>query len=136
MPPGGRRMRRGRRGGGGGGPTPILGVIEPALLLLLRKGPTHGYGLISSLPEIGLGDYPIDPSTIYRVLRDLEARGLVVSRWDSEATSGPPRRVYELTPACGAYLAEWMTDLRATHQVLNRLLGVYDDAAEKSQRRT
>jgi len=120
-------MRRGGRGGGG--PTPILGVIEPALLLLLRKGPTHGYGLISSLPEVGLGNYPIDPSTIYRVLRDLEARGLVVSRWDSEVTSGPPRRVYELT-ACEAYLAQWMNDLHATHRVLSRLLGVYDETVE------
>jgi len=125
MPPGGRRMRRGRRGGGG--PRPILGVVEPALLLLLHKGPTHGYGLINGLPEVGLGDYPIDPSTVYRVLRDLEAKGLVVSTWDSQVTSGPPRRVYQLTPACEAYLAEWMTDLSATDRVLSRLLEVYDE---------
>ncbi len=128
MPRGGRHMRRGRHAGGG--PTQIPGVIEPALLLMLHKGPTHGYGLINDLHRVGLGEYPIDPSTVYRVLRDLEGRGLIVSAWDSAVTSGPPRRVYQLTPDCEAYLAAWMRDLRATHDVLARLLAVYDETME------
>ena len=130
MPGGGRHMRRGRHGRGG--PTQILGVIEPALLLLLHRGPTHGYGLISGLDEVGLGEYPIDPSTVYRVLRDLEGRGLIASAWDNEVTSGPPRRVYQLTPDCEAYLAAWMRDLRATHDVLARLLVAYDETVATS----
>ncbi len=57
-------------------------------------------------------------------------RGLIVSAWDSAVTSGPPRRVYQLTPDCEAYLAAWMRDLRATHDVLARLLAVYDETME------
>jgi len=130
MPPGGRR--RHRHHGPGGQPRQIRGFIEPALLLLLRGGPKHGYGLINGLNEVGFEDYPIDSSTIYRILRDLEAEGMIVSTWDSEVTSGPPRRVYQITPAGEDYLSIWIADLRATKCTLQRYLEAYDKSIGKS----
>lgn len=129
MPPGQRhRGARGGRGGRGGGvyPQRIRRFVEPALLLLLHIRPSHGYGLIEGLQTVGFGNYPVDPSAIYRILRQLEAAGMVTSRWDTEATAGPPRRVYCLTEAGDRCLASWVADLRATDSILHRFLDAYD----------
>ncbi len=70
-----RRRTRGRR---------TVRMLEPALLLLLHHGPAHGYTLLEQLREFGLGD--LNPSAVYRVLRDMEAKEWVTSTWDEEQT--------------------------------------------------
>jgi len=126
VPP--RRMRRRGRHGPGPQPRQIRGFIEPALLLLLHRGATHGYDLIDGLEDIGFEGYPVDPSTVYRILRNLEAQGMIVSSWDHETTFGPPRRVYRITPAGEAYLSAWVADLKATDRILHGFLKAYDDS--------
>jgi len=102
MPPGRGRGRGGRHGGGAHGrgaqPRRIRRLLEPALLHLLRTGPQHGYALVGGLEGLGLGAYPTDLSGVYRILRDLEAMGAVVSHWDEASSGGPARRIYKLTP--------------------------------------
>ena len=102
--------------------------VEPTLLLLLHYGPAHGYTLIEHLGEYGLAD--IDPSAIYRVLRDMEDRGWVISSWQEEQTRGPPRRVYRLTPEGDQYLAWWIAGLEQTRQVVDRFLQSYNEHME------
>jgi len=70
-------------------------LVEPALLAFLQRENLHGYGLIEKLENIGLGS--INPSVVYRILRDYEEINLVESDWDEEASQGPPRRVYSIT---------------------------------------
>lgn len=70
-------------------------LVEPALLAFLQEEDLHGYALLEKLDTLGLGS--INPSVIYRILRDYEEIGLVLSKWDSEGTQGPPRRVYAIT---------------------------------------
>ena len=52
--------------------------VEPSLLLLLRERPLHGYELIERLPEV-VGEGRVDVGNLYRLLRALEAEGLVSS---------------------------------------------------------
>lgn len=125
-------MPRGRRrrgmGGKGGGPCPtrISRFMEPCLLLLLHRGSSHGYSLQDELKEFGFAEAPVDPSVVYRILREMEAQGLVASAWDTEG-SGPPRRVYQLTPQGNQYLAQWVADLRETDRVLHGFFGAYEE---------
>src|SRR6516165_4348646 len=65
---------------------------EPALLLLLRERPRHGYELIELLPELAGGDR-IDVGNLYRVLRALESEGIVESEWHGDLP-GPAKRTY------------------------------------------
>lgn len=68
--------------------------LRPALLLLLREQPGHGYDLLERLRTLGFaGD---DPGGLYRALRRLEHDGLVASSWES-SEAGPDRRSYRLT---------------------------------------
>ncbi len=122
-----RGRRRRRMGGGGGGPCPtrIYRFMEPCLLLLLHRSSSHGYSLQDELKEFGFAEAPVDPSVVYRALREMEEQGLLTSTWDTEG-SGPPRRVYRLTAQGDQYLAQWVADLRETDRVLHDFFAAYD----------
>jgi len=92
-----RAVGKGRRSAQGKRPRRIRRFLEPALLLLLHSGPNHGYGLVEGLRNLGLESYPTDISAVYRILYDLEAKGLLTSGQSADESAGPPRRVYALT---------------------------------------
>ena len=125
-------MPRGRRrrgvGGRGSGPCPtrIYRFMEPCLLLLLHRSSSHGYSLQDELKEFGFAEAPVDPSVVYRALREMEEQGLLTSAWDTEG-SGPPRRVYQLTAQGNQYLAQWVADLQETDRVLHSFFDAYDE---------
>jgi len=102
------------------------------LLLLLHRGSSHGYSLQEELKEFGFEEAPIDPSMVYRALREMEAQGLVTSDWDTEG-SGPPRRVYRLTALGDQYLAECVADLREMDRVLHSFFDAYDQHMEEGE---
>jgi PadR family transcriptional regulator PadR len=105
--------------------------VEPTLLLLLHYGPAHGYTLIEQLHEHGLGD--MDPSAVYRALREMEAQGWVVSTWDEEGSQGPPRRVYHLTALGDEMLGRSAQDLQVTRQTIDHILGRYARHMEEDE---
>ena len=82
---------------------------EPALLVLLANGPTHGYELLERLPEL-VGDDRVDVGNVYRALRALEDEGLVVSEWRADLP-GPTKRTYTLTAEGRAVLDSWLRSL-------------------------
>ena len=116
MPWGGRGFGRRRR---------IISFLQPCLLVLLRRDQAHGYSLLNDLAEFGFDPEWLDPSLVYRALREMEALGLVTSEWSDESL-GPQRRVYRITPAGEEYLAHWIADLRRTRREIDALLTAYD----------
>jgi len=95
-------------------------LIEPALLAFLQKEDLHGYALLEKLDSLGLGS--VNASVIYRILRDFEDVGLVRSYWDSEATQGPPRRVYSLAEDGKAALDLAFASLKETKSRIELIL--------------
>jgi len=85
--------------------------LEVCLLLLLYDNVGYGYGLIEQLEDFGFNAEDLNVSTLYRTLRQMEARGQVVSSW-SEGGPGPRRRVYELTPEGKNNLEAWILRLK------------------------
>lgn len=130
MPRGGRRWRGGQRGDAC--PRRINRFLEPCLLMLLHYNEAHGYELLEGLKQFGFEQNPVDSSTVYRMLRELEKRGLVTSRWDTGG-AGPARRLYRLTEEGDHYLAWWVDDLRETDRVLHHFLQRYDTHMEVHQ---
>jgi poly-beta-hydroxybutyrate-responsive repressor len=96
---------------------------EPAVLLLLSRGPTHGYELLERLPEL-LGDERVDVGNVYRALRALEEEGLVVSEWQADLP-GPAKRTYTLTDEGRAALDTWLDALESLRDGLTAFV---DDA--------
>ncbi|MBN1139012.1 MAG: helix-turn-helix transcriptional regulator, partial [Anaerolineae bacterium] len=116
MPGGHRRWRD--EDSAGACPRHIHRFLEPCLLLLVHCNEVHGYELVNNLNPFGFEQNPVDASTIYRFLRELEERGFVSSRWDT-SNAGPARRVYHATEEGDHYLACWVQDLRETDRVLH-----------------
>jgi PadR family transcriptional regulator PadR len=112
----GRRRRRRR----------VLQFLQPCLLLLLRRGEAHGYVLLSELERFGFDAERLDPSLVYRALREMEDEGWVQSHWDEES-QGPRRRVYSLLQEGEQQLTFWIDDLRRTREEINQLLIAFED---------
>lgn len=87
--------------------------VEPALLVLLAERPMHGYDLLERVPELTGEERGVDLGNLYRVLRALEADGLVRSEWNADVP-GPAKRVYELTDEGRTVLDRWAEGLRRT----------------------
>ena len=115
------RGRRGKHRHAPGGH--VRSFIQPRLLFLLARNPTHGYELMEQLNE-GEGA-AIDTALLYRTLNRFEADGLVSSAWDTEVP-GPARRVYEITADGLEYLHAWAVQIRRTRQRLDRFLQEYE----------
>ncbi|MGH9151961.1 MAG: PadR family transcriptional regulator [Acidimicrobiales bacterium] len=91
-------------------------AVRAWLVLLLEQRPGHGYDLLGRLKRMGL---VATPGQVYRALRFLDDAGLVTQAWDSHAT-GPPRRVYTLTPAGRHVLGTFAPGLRQEARSLDR----------------
>jgi PadR family transcriptional regulator PadR len=73
----------------------MRGAGPIAVMQLLAGGEKYGYELVESLSRTSNGVLAMGQSTLYPLLYNLEAKGLVQSRLDE---TGPrPRRFYRLT---------------------------------------
>jgi poly-beta-hydroxybutyrate-responsive repressor len=99
--------------------------VEPSLLLLLRERPLHGYELIDRLPEV-VGEGRVDVGNLYRLLRSLEAEGVVSSEWSAELP-GPAKRTYELTADGRSLLDRWAEALREAQTDVQSFLDRYEE---------
>jgi PadR family transcriptional regulator len=84
--------------------------LQPCLLLLVLERPGYGYDLAARLKPLGITE---DAASIYRALRLLEHEGAVTSSWRM-STTGPARRVYQLTEAGRRRLRQWVTAFEDT----------------------
>jgi len=98
--------------------------LRPAVLLLLRENPAHGYDLLERLQPLGFRRS--DPGGLYRTLRALEEQGLVRSAWE-RSDGGPDRRIYEITRAGGEELHQLTAQLGAGRDVLDTFLSRYSE---------
>jgi PadR family transcriptional regulator, regulatory protein PadR len=101
---------------------------EPALLLLLRERPAHGYDLMERLPEL-TGEDRVEMGNLYRLLRALEEEGLVSSEWDA-TTPGPAKRRYAITETGTRLLEQWVDALRRSQERTNGFLERYKRGEE------
>jgi PadR family transcriptional regulator PadR len=106
-------------------PRRTKSFVQPALLLLLGRGEGHGYALIEGLKELGLADESLNPTVVYRGLREMEERGWVTSRWDTEGP-GPSRRIYSITAGGRDFLRSWAAGLQEMKSTLERFLKTYE----------
>jgi DNA-binding PadR family transcriptional regulator len=102
--------------------------IEPALLLILRAGPTHGYELADNLTRT-LPAERIDMGNLYRMLRALEAEGIVDSEWHDDLP-GRNRRTYRLTEQGEVLLDTWAEALGEANETIAAFLERYRDRSE------
>jgi PadR family transcriptional regulator PadR len=92
------------------------GCLTLAALAQLRQE-HYGYTLRKALAERGL---EIDESTLYPLLRRLEAQGLLVSEWREEEKR--KKRFYRLSSDGERILAELLAEWRAINASIDNIL--------------
>lgn len=92
--------------------------MEPRLLHLIRKKPGYGYQLIEEMERLPFPGPDPDSAAVYRMLRDLERRGMVRSEWLA-GESGPSKRMYYITPEGRKRLEAWVEAFRERVRMLN-----------------
>lgn len=105
-------------------------LTQPSILTVLAASdtPVHGYKIIQEMaagPMYG-GNAP-DPTGIYRILKQMENNGLVVSEWDT-SESGPAKRCYNLTDDGRACLRRWIDSLACYSASIQDLRTIASDA--------
>lgn len=110
----------------------VMSFLQPCLLVMLHRGEAHGYSLLSGLGEFGFNLERLDPSLVYRALRDMEAASLATSEWGDESL-GPQRRVYRITEEGEQALAQWVADLRRTRQEIDQLLAAHESVSQSGE---
>ena len=74
----------------------MRGAGPLAVMKLLERGEMYGYELVKALADRSDGVLAMGQSTLYPMLYNLEAKGLIASRLDA-AENGRPRKYYRLT---------------------------------------
>ncbi len=94
----------------------LRGAGPLAVLKLLERREMYGYELVETLARRSEGALAMGQSTLYPLLYNLEAKGLIKGRWRA-ASSARRRKYYHLTKKGKARLAEstdqWQTLTRA-----------------------
>lgn len=105
-------------------------LIQPAIFVVLAEGPLHGYAIVERIGLLPHFDEKPDASGVYRFLKAMERRGLVVASWDvSEA--GPARKCYQLTGDGQRCLQQWVATLEDYRRGVDALLKAARKAATK-----
>ena len=100
--------------------------LKVCLLFLLYDEIGYGYGLVEQLEYFGFTQNDLNISTLYRTLRTMEKENLVSSFWE-EGTSGPRRRVYEITNYGRKDLEQWINILKIRNSMIEKLIQKYED---------
>lgn len=101
-------------------PPLTISILEPALLILLKEQPRHGYTLLADLGSLGMST--LHPSVVYRTLREMEGLEWIQSDWETDQALGPPRRTYHLTAQGEDLLQNWQRELEKTQGLISDLL--------------
>lgn len=85
---------------------------QEVLLAMLAKEPSQGYQLRARLDRaLGSLGEAMNAGHVYVQLGRLEKAGLVARQRTPEASEGPDRKVYELTPAGQERVSEWLREV-------------------------
>ena len=98
----------------------IAACAQPVVLAILARGESYGYAILQEVRRASREELDWSDGMLYPVLRRMEERALVRSRWE-QAESGRKRRYYRITPAGRRELEEERQQWTTVHTTLGRL---------------
>ena len=98
----------------------MRGAGPAAVLKLLESGEKYGYELVELLDGRSQGVLAMGQSTLYPLLYNLEAQGLVRAKWQKSA-AGRERKYYALTAKGKRRLARDVEQWQAVAIAMQRL---------------
>ena len=101
----------------------LKGVAPVVVLEILSRGKMYGYELSEALEQRSTGILSLGRGTLYPLLYNLEAKGLVAAEWE-ENEHARKRRYYSITSKGKAELASKKEQWMALQQGVNLVFGM------------
>lgn len=95
------------------------------LLFLIHQKSNYGYALLVKLKEYGVVHQDFSYGSLYRILRNMEKAGCIVSKWEN-SRKGPKRRYYATTNQGKQELKKWINLFQIRYVLIRKLLALYD----------
>jgi DNA-binding PadR family transcriptional regulator len=99
---------------------------------VLYEKPMHGYQLLEEIEERSCGCHKLEPGSIYTLLRRMEERGLLESKWE-KVEGNPDRRVYRLTSKGVEALRMGLESIVKRKRLFDDLTRFYREKFEKAK---
>jgi len=96
----------------------LKGVAPVVVLEILARGAMYGYELSEALEQRSKGILSLGRGTLYPLLYNLEAKGLVEAQWQ-ESENGRIRRYYAITSKGKEQLTRQKEEWRLLQQGVN-----------------
>jgi PadR family transcriptional regulator PadR len=103
---------------------PERGWIQFLIMRVLYEKPMHGYQLLEEIESRSQGCHRLEPGSIYTLLRRMEERGLLESKWE-KVRGEPRRRVYRLTGKGVEALKSGLTSIVKRQKLFEDLVNFY-----------
>jgi DNA-binding PadR family transcriptional regulator len=131
-PPG---SSRGRPSDPFGGELRRREVLPLLILHYISAQPSYGNQLIDRISNVTAGVVSVNPNTMYPLLRQLEARGLIEGQWEHPERRS--RRFYSITAGGREEYARLLTEVRpfldSVARSIEEIVGeVYGDAQTRA----
>jgi DNA-binding PadR family transcriptional regulator len=97
------------------------GLLPLLVLHFVGQEPCYGNQLIERISELTAGALAVNPNTMYPLLRNLEARGLVRGEWEHPERRS--RRFYAITPEGEAECATLREEVEPRLKRIARSIG-------------
>jgi DNA-binding PadR family transcriptional regulator len=97
------------------------GNLTLLILSVLEETPLHGYGIARAIEARSADALKFGEGAIYPCLRKLEEDKLTAFTWDTSGP-GPAKKIYELTTAGRAALAQSRAEWTEYVQMVNRVI--------------
>lgn len=107
----------------------LRGALDLCVLALLRRHPCHVYELTARLEDSGL--HGVGFGTLYPLVTRLRRLDLVAEHQEPSPT-GPPRKVFSLTPTGRDSLASWSAQWLASSRIVGDLISDNDKLTQEA----
>ncbi len=101
----------------------LKGVAPVVVLEILSRGKMYGYELSETLEQRSKGILSLGRGTLYPLLYNLEAKGLITAEWE-QSESKRKRRYYSITDDGKDQLAKQKEQWTALQQGVNLVFGM------------
>jgi PadR family transcriptional regulator PadR len=105
----------------------LKGNTPTLVLAVLNDGPMHGYGIAREIERRSDNALKFKEGTLYPALHTLERDEMITGEW-RRVPGGRERKVYHITPAGSAVLAERTRSWNSFAAAIGRVIGGEDNA--------
>ncbi|SDG30162.1 PadR family transcriptional regulator [Desulfosporosinus hippei] len=111
-------------------------LVQPTILTILAQEDLYGYKIVQRIAESPMfkGHKP-DGTGVYRTLKAMEQRGLVISS-RSLTDTGPAKIFYHITKEGEECLSHWINTLEEYRQIIGMMLAEVHNVCAKIKRST